>query len=559
MISELSPSDPRSVGPYKLLGKIGAGGMGMVYLASSPADDVVALKLVRPQLADDKDFRQRFKSEVAAARRVGGVCTAKVRDADLDADRPWVVTDFVAGPNLADLVDRHGPLPPDQQRALALGLSEALVAIHRAGIVHRDLKPTNVLCSPSGPKVIDFGIAQAADATPVTLTGEVVGSPSWMSPEQVGGSAATSSADMFSFGSVLVFAATGRPPFGKGQLEAVMLRILNEPPDLGDEGSLDAELRPLVVRMLEKDSAQRPNAQEVLDQLSTGGHDAAPTVTQVLDRSWVLPAGEVNHIDSSGGRRRRVEAAAREEASTPAGAPGDYPPSARAAGWYVDPHGRGGLRWWDGIGWTDDFDDAPPVEPVRLAPPGADRLGDRPDGLPATRGTFRRSFLIRMGIGVLVVTGTAAGIWAIEHNQGGTDSRRLSAPITTIARAAPPRVPANSTSVSTAIANFDQTITLEPATGLHDGEVIHIVATGYTPGVQYGSMECKDGSYVADDCNLAEFVSVTADSSGTVTLDYRVLKGPFGAHHVVCSAVVACNVGVAGGDNKGATAILYFG
>jgi eukaryotic-like serine/threonine-protein kinase len=212
VISDLSASDPRCVGPYRLLGKIGAGGMGMVYLASSPADDVVALKLVRPELADDQEFRRRFKSEVAVVRRVGGVCTAKVRDADLDAERPWVVTDFVAGPNLADLVDRHGPLPPDQQRVLALGLAEALVAIHHAGVVHRDLKPENVLCSPSGPKVIDFGIARAADTTLVTLTGEVIGSPAWMSPEQVEGGPVTSSADMFSLGSALVFAATGRPP-----------------------------------------------------------------------------------------------------------------------------------------------------------------------------------------------------------------------------------------------------------------------------------------------------------------------------------------------------------
>jgi eukaryotic-like serine/threonine-protein kinase len=222
--------------------------MGVVYLASSPADDVVALKLVRPELADDEDFRGRFKSEVAVARRVGGVCTAKVRDADY----PWVVSDFVAGPNLADLVNRHGSLPPDQQRALALGLAEGVLAIHRAGIVHRDLKPTNVLCSPSGPKVIDFGIAQATDATKVTLAGEVIGSPSWMSPEQVEGGAATFSADVFSLGSVLAFAATGRPPFGKGPLERVMWRILNEPPDLGEEGSVEARLRPLVVGMLEK-------------------------------------------------------------------------------------------------------------------------------------------------------------------------------------------------------------------------------------------------------------------------------------------------------------------
>jgi hypothetical protein len=318
--------------------------MGIVYLASSPADDVVALKLVRSELAEDQDFRRRFKSEVATARRVGGVCTAKVRDADVDADRPWVVTEFVAGPNLADLVDRHGPLPPDQQRALALGLTEALVAIHRVGIVHRDLKPNNVLCSPAGPKVIDIGIAQTADATRVTLTGEVIGSPAWMSPEQVEGGAATSSADIFSLGLVLAFAATGRPPFGKGQFERVMWRVLNEPPDLGEDGSLDAELRPLVVRMLAKDSAQRPSAEEALDTLSRQGDAAAATVAQVLDRSWVLPAGEVVHIGDAAnaeenlGLQDRSIPILNEDTPAPTAA-GDYPfnaelePAERVARW----------------------------------------------------------------------------------------------------------------------------------------------------------------------------------------------------------------------------------
>ncbi len=322
MISELSASDPRCVGPYRLLGKIGAGGMGIVYLASSPADDVVALKLVRPELAYDEEFRLRFKSEVAVVRRVGGVCTAKVRDADVDADRPWVVTDFVAGPNLADLVDRHGPVPPDQQYALALGLTEALVAIHRAGIVHRDLKPNNVLCSPSGPKVIDFGIACTADRTLITVTGEIIGSPAWMSPEQVAENTVGCSADMFSLGSVLVFAATGRPPFGGGQLEGVMWRILNGAPDLGDESSLDAKLRPLVVRMLKKNPAERPNAQEAFDQLSGLGRDAG-TVTQVLNRSWILPAGEVIHVGPSEDGRGPVDADAKKEVSTPADAGSD--------------------------------------------------------------------------------------------------------------------------------------------------------------------------------------------------------------------------------------------
>jgi serine/threonine protein kinase len=527
------------VGPYRLLGKIGAGGMGMVYLASSPADDVVALKLVRPELADDEGFRRRFKSEVAAGRRVGGICTAKVRDADPEAERPWVVTDFVAGPNLADLVDRHGPLPADQQRALALGLAEALVAIHGAGVVHRDLKPTNVLCSPSGPKVIDFGIAQAADATLITLTGEVVGSPSWMSPEQVAGGTATASADMFSLGSLLVFAATGRPPFGKGQLEAVLWKIINEPPDLGDDGLLDAELRPLVVRMLEKDSAERPSAQEVLEQLSTQGHDTALSVTQVLNSSWILPAGEITDIHPSSGRRRQADVAAREQASTPAG-PQAGVPSTRAAGWYLDPRGNGGLRWWDGIRWTDDVTDAPSVESVLLGPPGSDLLGERADGRPASRKTFGRSLLLRIVIGGLVAISTAAAVWGIEVNTGGNGPRRGRASSTTIGPAASSIAPASNSSL--------QTITLQPAAGLHDGQVIHIVATGFTPGMPYYSMECKADSYVPDDCNLAEFETVIADRSGTVRLDYRVVKGPFGSHHVICSSAQPCMIGVAGGD-----------
>jgi hypothetical protein len=394
--------------------------MGLVYLASSPDDDVVALKLIRPELADDQDFRRRFKSEVAAVQRVDGICTAKVRDADVDADRPWVVTDFVAGPNLADLVDRNGPLPRDQQRALALGLTEALVAIHRAGIVHRDLKPTNVLCSPSGPKVIDFGIAQTADATTVTLTGEVIGSPSWMSPEQVGGGAATTGADMFSLGAVLVFAATGRPPFGKGQLEGVMWRILNEPADLGGVGLLDAGLRPLVVRMLEKDPAKRPNAREVLDQLSGREQDAARTVTQVLHRSWVLPAAEVIRVGGSRNHQALVEAAV---------TPGDFPVSVRRAGWYADPLGNGGLRWWDGVDWTDDVADTPAADSVSLAPPGSDRTGDRPDGRPATPHRFGKSFFV--GVGLLVTVATAAAIWGLDLNAGGSNPRHASG--TTIA------------------------------------------------------------------------------------------------------------------------------
>lgn len=301
MITDLSDSDPRRVGPYRLLGRIGAGGMGVVYLASSPLEDVVAVKLIRADLAQDVSFRARFAREVDAARRVGGVCTARVRDADLEGDRPWVATDFVAGPNLADLVDRHGPLPADQQRALAVGLAEALSAVHGAGVVHRDLKPSNVLCSPSGPRLIDFGIARATDSTSATLTGQFVGSPSWMAPEQIRGQAATPAVDMFALGSVLVFAATGQPPFGTGQMEAVMYRILNEAPDLGPPGALTSELVPLVSALLARESASRPTPDRILTDLAGDTAEPAQAVTAILERTWVLPPDEAVRVPATVG------------------------------------------------------------------------------------------------------------------------------------------------------------------------------------------------------------------------------------------------------------------
>lgn len=290
MISELTDSDPRQIGPYRLLGRLGSGGMGVVYLASSPDDDIVAVKLVRADFAQDAAFRSRFRQEVAAARRVGGVCTARVRDADLEADRPWLVTEFVPGPNLADLVGRHGPLPPAQVQALAIGLTEALTAVHDAGVTHRDLKPTNVLCAPNGPRLIDFGIARASDATSSTLTGQIIGSPSWMAPEQVRGQSTSPALDMFSLGSVLVFAATGRPPFGDGQLEVIMYRILNEPPNID---GVPADLRPVVERLLNKDPTLRPTSRDLFTSLTGSAGDPSTAVTSELDRTWLLPPEDI--------------------------------------------------------------------------------------------------------------------------------------------------------------------------------------------------------------------------------------------------------------------------
>src|SRR5580692_12445965 len=194
----LQPDDPRQVGRYRLLRRLGTGGMGRVFLGHSPGGRLVAVKLIRAELADDPGFRLRFAQEVAAARRVGGIFTAPVVDADPDGPQPWLVTAYVDGPSLAEAVVAQGPMPVDSVLILAAGLAEGLGAVHAAGVVHRDLKPSNVLLAADGPRVIDFGISRAVDATHLTRTGMIIGSPAFMSPEQVEGSAVGPTSDVFS-------------------------------------------------------------------------------------------------------------------------------------------------------------------------------------------------------------------------------------------------------------------------------------------------------------------------------------------------------------------------
>src|SRR5690606_16004242 len=212
----LGHDDPRRIGDYRLLGVLGVGGMGRVYLGRNAGGRTVAVKVIRPDLIADPEFRTRFQREVAAARRVGSSCTAPVLDADVDADPPWLATGYVAGIALNDAVDRFGPFGERSLIVLARGLAEALVAVHEAGVVHRDLKPSNVLLAIDGPKVIDFGIARAVEDTALTTTGKVIGSPAFMCPEQVTGEPVGPAGDMFALGGVLTYAATGQGPFGGG-------------------------------------------------------------------------------------------------------------------------------------------------------------------------------------------------------------------------------------------------------------------------------------------------------------------------------------------------------
>ncbi|MFC8451394.1 serine/threonine protein kinase [Kitasatospora sp. NPDC057223] len=272
----LEVGDPRQVGPYHLLGRLGHGGMGRVFVGRSRGGRVVAVKVVHPEIAGDAQFRRRFAQEVAAARSVGGFYTAQVVDADPGADPPWLVTAYVPGPSLQQAVDAHGPLPASAVTALGAGLAEALTAIHGAGLVHRDLKPGNIILADDGPRVIDFGISRAMDATHASTT--IVGTPGFMSPEQVRGLGVGPAGDVFALGAVLTFAAAGRGPFGAGTVESIVYRIVHAAPDLA---GVPAPLVELVAACLAKDPAQRPGLADVLNRL------AAPAVTA---GAWVPPA-----------------------------------------------------------------------------------------------------------------------------------------------------------------------------------------------------------------------------------------------------------------------------
>ncbi|WP_189836203.1 serine/threonine-protein kinase, partial [Streptomyces zaomyceticus] len=265
-MEQLTQHDPRRIGPFEVLGRLGAGGMGLVYLARSASGRRVAIKTVRTELAEDQLFRVRFTREVEAARAVSGFYTAAVVDADPRAAVPWLATAYVPAPSLEEIVNECGPLPAQAVRWLAAGVAEALQSIHGAGLVHRDLKPSNVLVVEDGPRVIDFGIASGVSNTRLTMTNVAVGTPAYMSPEQARDSrSVTGASDVFSLGSMLVFAATGHAPYhGANPVETVFM-LLREGPDL--EG-LPEELRPLIESCMQMDVTRRPTPADLQAQLA---------------------------------------------------------------------------------------------------------------------------------------------------------------------------------------------------------------------------------------------------------------------------------------------------
>ncbi|WP_242901367.1 protein kinase domain-containing protein [Actinomadura terrae] len=259
---------PGRIGPYRVVDRLGEGGMGTVYVGLDDDGRKVAIKVIRREYAADRQYRARFEAEVAAAQRVRPFCTAPVLDADPGAEPPYLVTEFVNGPSLDAAVAKDGPLRGADLEAVAVGIATALTAIHDAGVVHRDLKPSNVLLSTFGPRVIDFGIARSMDGTRLTVTGGIVGTPAFMAPEQLNGLGATPASDVFAWGATVAFAARGGPCFGGDSIPAIIHRIVSGEPDLG---GLSGTLLEAVRGALAKDAAGRPSAQELLDRLISSG------------------------------------------------------------------------------------------------------------------------------------------------------------------------------------------------------------------------------------------------------------------------------------------------
>ncbi|MER6328196.1 serine/threonine-protein kinase [Streptomyces sp. NPDC001034] len=380
----LLPHDPQWVGPYRLDGRLGEGGMGQVYLGTSPGGRKVAVKLIRPELAATAQFRERFAREVDAARQVGGFHTAQVVDADPGAESPWLVTAFIPGPTLHQVVAERGPLDAVAALRLGAGLAEGLAAIHGCGLVHRDLKPGNVILAEDGPRIIDFGIARAVDASSLTATGSVIGTYAYMSPEQIRADRAGPASDVFALGSVIAFAATGRSPFDAPSLLTVVQRILDEAPALD---GLDGELLNILTHCLAKDPGDRPAVRDLPARFAGAAAGAPARPPRHEPTVVAAPSGQTPHLVSPEPGAPGAPGAHGQLHAPPG--PGGHPAPAAPSGAVPSASLQNAP--------TQTYAPAMPVTPGPAAPvPG-----------PARRGPSRRALLIG---GISAAAAAAVGV-----------------------------------------------------------------------------------------------------------------------------------------------------
>ncbi|MFB7352525.1 serine/threonine-protein kinase [Streptomyces gardneri] len=381
----LKPDDPHEIGGYRVHARLGSGGMGVVYLAHTPGGRPIALKAVREDFAADPEFRRRFAQEVESARRIHGLFTAQVVDAGPDDVVPWLATAYVPGPSLQQVVERHGPLPAPEVLRLVAGIAEALQVIHGAGVIHRDLKPANVLIAEDGPRVIDFGIARAADSTGLTGTGLRIGTAAFMAPEQALGHAVTPATDVFALGATAAYVAGGVLPFGAGPESAALYRVVHEPADLS---RVPAELRELIGYCLAKSPERRPTPAELIAAVGPG-----------QDLGGLLPSGGHRPPVLGGGY-------APHDSPTRAAAPAVHVPTERVA---TDGGSLGGGALGGGVpGGSAAERDAEPA---------------RKGGSAARRGRRRgRTALVAGGVAIVAGLVAAAGVayWlTTDPDRGG--------------------------------------------------------------------------------------------------------------------------------------------
>ncbi|WP_432005743.1 bifunctional serine/threonine-protein kinase/ABC transporter substrate-binding protein [Streptomyces parvus] len=425
----LTSEDPRTVGPYRTLVRLGAGGMGVVYLARSAGGALAAVKVIRAEHAADPGFRARFRREAETAARITGPWVVPVLGADTEAREPWLATAFVPGPSLAQVVAAGGPLPTVTVRALGSRLAEALVAVHEAGLIHRDVKPGNVLLALDGPRLIDFGIARHEGATALTATGAVIGTPGYLAPEQASAGALGPPCDVFSLGCVLVYAATGRGPFGEGGGAGALFRTVHEEPDLT---GVPPGLALLIAACLAKDPAARPTASRVRDALAGGGEAATDPAGREVPGSAGRavpdpdPAGRVmpdpDRPEPSAPRASRDPRESLRAASDPGESadPGEFPRTASALTPWQAPAGLPALiaeRSAAALALPD-----PEPLPTTPTPAGVGTAEDETAGHEATGkvgGPARRRVLTAgAAAGAVLLVGGSAAVWNALRGRG---------------------------------------------------------------------------------------------------------------------------------------------